>query len=293
MYLYLVRYLFLCIFLLEVCLLIFFSYINFYFYIPKMKDLYKILDVKPIRPIEWSYDSRILKDVCHTIRTLVPFTPEEKYLVFKRKIISILPRNQKVYQKKINKSIEEERWLIRDKKEKIFGPFTKSEMRDKITNNELNDLYIKRDFDKDFIEYETISREVPNFLDSDKLNDFFNLNSLSLEVEGISLSDTDKKNRHDELQPFVTNKFKVEERSGFYKCTEFLRYKKVNMNIDVIVKKLYGKSREASVNLIGFMTNLSLSDSERLVDLIIEESKNSVIVDKEGFMKVHKKYTKK
>ncbi|WUR04002.1 uncharacterized protein VNE69_07071 [Vairimorpha necatrix] len=250
-----------------------------------MKDLHRILDYKSEKPLVWNSNIKILDITSHNIKTLEPFTAEEKYLIFKRKIIAPLIRPQKYYQKKNIKQFEDDRWLIKSKDDVILGPYTKSEMQEKINNNELVGTKIKRDYDRDFINYEIIN-EIPDFLNSQKLNDIFD--TKDLESSKIEDAQPFNDNKHVE-----NNKFVVGDRNGFFKCTEYLKYKKIPCKIEVLIKKLYGKDREASVNLIGILTNLKMEDCERLVELIILESGNSVIVDSNGFIKAHNKYTKK
>lgn len=136
-----------------------------------MKEFFKILELKPVKPIVWNFNSKILQEKSHTIKLLLPYTHEEKLIIFKRKIIAI---SAKPYQKKQT----QERWLVKSDDNTILGPFTKNEMKSK-SDEEMKNCMIKRDFDKEFVKYEKIKEDMPNFLESEKLNEYFNLQNLS------------------------------------------------------------------------------------------------------------------
>lgn len=249
-----------------------------------MKDLHKILTVKSLKPKIWNPNSRIMDEEPHTIKTLTPFTPDEKFLVFKRKIIAPLLRSQK--NKNTLTSQKEDRWLVKTSNNDILGPYTKSEMKQFIDNNKFTDAYMKRDYDKDFVDFQILC-SIPDFLESEKTDEFFK--EINDKLENLQIEDKPSSMQNNT----ENNTFLVKERTRFCKCTEFLLLKKININIDLLIKKLYGKNRETAVNLVGFLTNLKIEDCEKLVNLIILESKNSVIADDNGFIKTHKKNSKK
>lgn len=263
-----------------------------------MKEFFKILELKPQKPTIWNFNSKILQEKSHTIKTLVPYTQEEKFIVFKRKIIAL---SSKSYQKK---QIQE-RWLVKSSDNIILGPFTKNEMKSK-SDEELKDCMIKRDFDKEFVKYEKIKEELPDFLDSDKLNDYFSsvenscINSSSGSINCSTNSDlsntsnnSSSKTQNLSAEQIEKNIKKLSLDSNLKLSKNFLSLKNESCDINSLLKKIQGMNQNTAISIIKTNGNLSTEDSKRFIELLIKETGNSVLVDNEGFIKAQKKFNKK
>lgn len=144
-------------------------------------------------------------------------------------------------------------WLIKNK-EKIEGPFTLAEMKEK----DLNGLMIKRNTDKNFYEY-------------DKLNvEFYNYKEEEIKKEEI-------KEEH------------WTERC--LKSAKFLRKRKCENNIENIQKEIQGLTKMEARSKLLKVTNLNEADVLEFLNIFLAEVGIEICsdVDKDGFTKVKKR----
>ncbi|KAF9763567.1 hypothetical protein NGRA_1206 [Nosema granulosis] len=209
-----------------------------------MKEFHKILDVPQEKPADWDQDSRIVNVEEGPAKILTSFTQEEKNLIFKRRILVLLPKKgpprrnrymaedegcQEAEQDKTlqNNTLQEKAvfWLIRNKESKILGPFTNKEMQEKIKEGELVGLAIKRDDDKAFVDYDKVSGAVANVLDTKEYEKFISdesNSSISKEkaCEKLSYNSPPTGSRYDILfldEQKSNLKGKVSDDSSLYK----------------------------------------------------------------------------
>lgn len=284
-----------------------------------MREFHKMLDVSQEKPSDWVPDPRIVNEEEGPAKILTSFTPEEKHLIFKRRILMLLPkkgphrRNRQMPEEEEKKSVF---WLIKNQESKILGPFTGSEMEEKIKEGELVGLEIKRDDDKEFVCYDSLSKVVANPLDIQEYEKFIRENETKEEEDKPSKSPItgsrydilfvdDSKAKDESLYKNFVKDFRTSlaekknvfqmDNCTFLKSREFLKKRNCHIEIQSIVQKIYGKTKANATNIICLLTMMNKEDCESLLNLITSESMRELLSDNnpDGFVKVLKKHTRR
>jgi hypothetical protein len=256
------------------------------------------------------------------------YTPDEKFCISRRRILAIVGKKPLSGQKKgarreesmwdvdlskadewhfdskgnftVGKSTEmpSQSWLV-SKNSVIFGPYTERELRDRIDGGELKDALVKREDDRGFVHYEEIARDLgAEFYSSERLNGYFEENVAASkpvvthaeffdDLSSLSLKSYAKKS---------TESFKVIEQC--VRTKSFLLSKNSSIKLSQIEKGITGKTLSEAVSIVSRIVGLSRSESQELIELLLEESRLPILsnVECDGFIKAEqkpKKYNKR
>ncbi|EOB11201.1 hypothetical protein NBO_1451g0001 [Nosema bombycis CQ1] len=282
-----------------------------------MREFHKILDVTAVKPNDWVHDSRIVCKEDGPAKILTSFTQEEKHLIFKRKILVVLPKRNIIRRNRFSEEDKDIFWLIKDKEGRLLGPFTSKEMQNKASEGGLKGLSIKRDDDKDFIEYDKISKDFENVFDLSSFEKFLTKGADQRKEEqkpqnclspssgsryDILFVDEDETQKpKDHTKPFHKNQndtknvFNVENGGTFTKSKAFLKNKNCQIDVQNIIQRIYGKTRTNAINVLSFLSStMNKQDCEQLIDFLVNESGKEILADSsDGFIKVFKKNLRK
>jgi len=147
----------------------------------------------------------------------------------------------------------------------LEGPFATKEISQLANSGKLEGVYIRREFDKGFVSFDRMARELPDFIYSERINRYFVENQIVSAAEHSSSCET------------------AHARES--RVANFLKNKNINATIEFLVKSIKGQSMFKALKTISGITLLGEEDNRVLIDLIVKETDYQVLsdVDKDGF----------
>lgn len=165
-------------------------------------------------------------------------------------------------------------WFIKEG-ESIKGPFNDKEIEDfiKSIGNRGSLIFLKRDFDKGFVnlkEILSVFPSLPNSVNFKELNKYFMENQIIEKKDSVDKDD------------FFEETFVFEKNT---RLTNFLRTHNICASIGYIIKSITNKKKAHAIDLVQRITGLDKSVNSALIDLIVESAGKQILldVDKDGF----------
>lgn len=165
-------------------------------------------------------------------------------------------------------------WFVK-RDGKIEGPFSEQEIKKEALSGALKGALIKRDFDRGFVEADSLMEDTPAFYYSKSLNKYFSAHQI---VDRHSHSDASASDDDFYSQPATS----------FHgsRLDNFLRNNNISASAAFLAKVITGRRKEESVGLLGDITGLGRVENTILVELLVEHAPEQILtdVDKDGFM---------
>lgn len=177
-------------------------------------------------------------------------------------------------------------WLVK-KGTGVYGPFTEREMREKMCRGELEDSLVGRDTDKGFVPYSSICTDLGDFLSSGRLDEYFE------EKVVVERTATKQQEFFDDLSSVsvkIGGSGDVERSrvlEGCAKTRSFLHSRNPSVSLNYLGNRIHGKSFSDAVCTICSSTGLKRDEGEVLLNMLLDESKLSILSDvcPDGFVK--------
>ncbi|CAD26397.1 hypothetical protein [Encephalitozoon cuniculi GB-M1] len=274
-------------------------------------------EIHPVKPDDFVLDKTLCTEESRRPKILQEYSKEEKMCILRKRILAIASRKGGWPQKKTVRKESESMWdvdLARadqghfDQRGNfvlgapqnpsfswlvkrggcIHGPFTDREMRSKVNGGELEDAEVRRDIDKGFVPYSSLVNDLGDFLSSEKLDKYFEENAITKkppqkpqeffeDLSSLSL----KKHPSRDLDRSKVLETCVKSRS-------FLHSRNPSVALSYMERRISGKSFSDAAKIISNVAGFSKAESEEFLNLLLDESKLSILSDicPDGFVKV-------